>query len=130
MYMRTHTHTYTHTHTHTHTHTSITIPADGSDYQSLNGTAAQLVWTANSTRACITIPILDDQTVENDEVFFVNMVRIVTPLANPTLALPTIVMIMNDDGMLGVVHVLFVHCIRMRAYMSLPPCYMYLLAFV
>jgi hypothetical protein len=70
---------------------------DGSDYQSLNGTAAQLVWTANSTRACITIPILDDETVENDEVFFVNMVRIVTPFSNPTLALSTIVMIMNDD---------------------------------
>ena len=57
-----------------------------------------LVWEADSTRACIDIIILNDDVTENDEIFYVNMVRVVN---SPNSSIPTlqqtIVMIMDDD---------------------------------
>ena len=74
-------------------------PVNGSDFLAQIGSRAQLEWTGDSTIACVTIPIIDDGRVENDEIFYVNMVRIAaSPLGTvPTLAPQTIVMIMDDD---------------------------------
>ena len=56
------------------------------------------MWGPNTTKACINITIINDNIAENDEVFFVNMVRVVTSpdLTSPSLELTT-VMIMDDD---------------------------------
>ena len=72
---------------------------NGSDFLAQIGPTSHLVWPANSTRACVSIPIINDGKVENDEIFYVNMVRIVS---SPTGAVPrlgqrAIVMIMDDD---------------------------------
>jgi hypothetical protein len=81
------------------TSTTEVVATNGTDYISQIGTAAQLIWPLNSTIACISIPIIDDKTVENDEVFIVNMVRIVSSpsSASPDLDVLTIVMIMDND---------------------------------
>ena len=74
-------------------------PVEGEDYLALEGTAAQLVWTADNPRVCTKIPLVDDQKVENDEYFFVTMDRIVTPSASPILdRRPLIVLIMDNDS--------------------------------
>lgn len=74
-------------------------PVEGEDYQDVVGAAAQLVWEGSSSRACTSIPIIDDKKIENDEYFFVIMGRIVAGAASPTLDhKPVIVMIMDNDG--------------------------------
>ena len=74
-------------------------PVNGSDFLAKIGPPAHLVWNADSTIACVSIPIIDDERVENDEIFYVNMVRIVNSPsgADPRLAPQAIIMIMDDD---------------------------------
>ena len=75
-------------------------PVEGEDYLALEGTAAQLVWTADNPRVCTNIPLVDNDKIENDEYFFVTMDRIVTPSASPLLdTSPLMVLIMDDDSM-------------------------------
>ena len=70
------------------------------DYESLSGTAALLVWAANTTRSCVNIPILEDVIVENDELFYVNLSRVVSSPSNfPNLGRVATVIIMDNDGM-------------------------------
>ena len=70
------------------------------DYEALSGSGALLSWTSNNNRSCVRVTVLDDDMVENEELFFVNVVRVVesSPPVFPTFPPGTIVMIMNDDG--------------------------------
>ena len=74
-------------------------PVNGSDFLAQIGPTAHLVWNAGSTIACVSIPIIDDERVENDEIFYVNMVRIVNSPSgdDPRLVPLAIIMIMDDD---------------------------------
>ena len=71
------------------------------DYEALSGSGALLSWTSNNNRSCVRVTLLPDDMVENEELFFVNMVRVVesSPPVVPTFP-PSgaIVMIINDDS--------------------------------
>ena len=86
--------------------------AEGMDYQALSGSDALLSWTSNNNRSCVRVTVLDDDMVENEELFFVNVVRVVesSPPVFPTFPPGTIVMIMNDDGSFcSYLPVLYIH---------------------
>jgi hypothetical protein len=81
------------------TSTTEVFALNGSDFLAQIGPSAHLVWNAGSTIACVSIPIIDDERVENDEIFYVNMVRIVNSPSgdDPRLVPLAIIMIMDDD---------------------------------